>query len=495
MEDREGNLWVGTETDGLHILRDQRFRTVGAREGLSSDATTTVVEDAAGTLWVGTSDDGLNAIPRGALDVARPVPSTPNAEGAAHPIGARKYTVRDGLLSDVILSLAAAKDGSLWVGTPDGLNRIRAGHVDGFTSADGLPDDFIRSLLADADGSLWIGTRRGLAHWKRPGTLGAGAMEILTTANGLGSDLVGAMARDGKGDLWVATLAGLSRIHEEAQGQSTVSNYTTKDGLSSNVITALEPEGESLLIGTQDHGWNLWDGHSFGFRPGTEKETRSWMEGAGIHAILDDGWHRRWFATANGIAMCTRLTIGLCGQVLEFGPADGLRGRETATNSHPSAWRAHDGHLWFATPKGLVEVDPAHFPVNSTPPPVALERFTVDDVLRSADKWSRVEAGHVHFEFDYAALSFVAPQKVRYRLRAWTRPGLRPVRAARRTTQTFRRGSTPSACRLPTTTACGTRKAPRSSSSFARTSIKRCGFTCCWRPLPLASSCCCSASD
>ena len=55
MEDREGNLWVGTETGGLHILRDQRFRTIGAREGLSSDATTTVVEDSAGTLWVGTA--------------------------------------------------------------------------------------------------------------------------------------------------------------------------------------------------------------------------------------------------------------------------------------------------------------------------------------------------------------------------------------------------------------------------------------------------------
>jgi ligand-binding sensor domain-containing protein len=61
MEDREGNLWVGTETGGLHILRDQRFRTIGAREGLSSDATTTVVEDNAGTLWVGTAGGGLNA--------------------------------------------------------------------------------------------------------------------------------------------------------------------------------------------------------------------------------------------------------------------------------------------------------------------------------------------------------------------------------------------------------------------------------------------------
>jgi len=114
--------------------------------------------------------------------------------------------------------------------------------------------------------------------------------------------------------------------------------------------------------------------------------------------------------------------------------ADGLRSRETATNSHPSAWRSRDGDLWFATPKGLVEVDPAHFPVNAVPPPVELERFAVDDVaqaLHAAASWLRVSAGHVHFEFDYAGMSFIAPQKVRYRYmlegfdRGWTEAGAR----------------------------------------------------------------------
>ena len=62
LEDHEGNIWVGTETGGLHILRDERFRTYGTRDGLSSDAATTVVEDNAGMLWVGTGGSGLDAI-------------------------------------------------------------------------------------------------------------------------------------------------------------------------------------------------------------------------------------------------------------------------------------------------------------------------------------------------------------------------------------------------------------------------------------------------
>ena len=181
LEDKGGNLWVGTETDGLQVLRDTRFHNIGTREGLSSELTSTVVEDSSGTLWVGTNGGGLNVVRRNV--------SVPGAD--------RTYAVRDVLLSDVILSLATGKNDELWVGTPDGLNRIRGSAVDSFTSADGLPDDFIRALLVDNDGSLWIGTRRGLAHWVfANGTRSAARKEIFTEANGLGSDLVGAMARD-----------------------------------------------------------------------------------------------------------------------------------------------------------------------------------------------------------------------------------------------------------------------------------------------------------
>jgi ligand-binding sensor domain-containing protein len=113
-------------------------------------------------------------------------------------------------------------------------------------------------------------------------------------------------------------------------------------------------------------------------------ERRTWVECVGwkqvfrrdsktleqttIHAILDDGSGHLWFATGNGIARCDCNEMGgtgaagSCSHWMEFGTADGLRSRETATNSHPSAWRSRDGQLWFATPRGLVEVDPAHFP-------------------------------------------------------------------------------------------------------------------------------------
>ncbi|UWZ85738.1 sensor histidine kinase [Occallatibacter riparius] len=394
LEDREGNLWVGTESNGLQILRDQRFQTLTTRDGLPSDNVTTVVQDGAGTLWVGTAGNGVTAIKPGTTQQAK------------------TYGVRDGLLSEVILSLASAPNGDLWVGTADGLSRIRRSAVASFTSADGLPDDFIRSLHADADGTLWIGTRRGVTHWSKPGELDAGLMKTYTTANGLGSNMVGAMARDAHGDLWIATFAGLSRLH-----QGVLTNFTAVQGLSSNVITAILARANgSLLVGTQDHGWNVWDGNRF--KPVTDHNLGSTT----IHAILDDGRNHLWFATGTGLARCdctesmAPMQSADCAHWLEFGTADGLRSRETAVNSHPSAWRAQDGHMWFATPKGLVEVDPAHFPVNEVAPPVVVERFAVDDAEQALHAAGlKVPAGHNHFQFEYAGLSFVAPQKVRYR--------------------------------------------------------------------------------
>ena len=407
LADREGNLWIGTESTGLQILRDQRFRTLTTRDGLASDNTSAVVDDGAGTLWVGTAGKGLTALRAGTQ--------------------AKTWSVRDGLLSDVVLSLAAGPNGDLWVGTADGLSRIRHNAVASFTSADGLPDDFIRSLLVDSDGSLWIGTRHGLTHWTAPGD--PGRMQTFTAANGLGSDLVGAMARDSAGNLWVATLGGLARLAKGA-----LTNFTTTNGLSSNVITAILARANgTLLIGTQDHGWNLWDGHRF--TPVKEND----LARTTIHAILDDGLDHLWFATGSGLGRCDcgqpmgAMQGADCVHWIEFGTADGLRSRETATNSHPSAWRARDGKLWFATPRGLVEVDTQHFPVNTVTPPVAIERFAVDDAdqSRQAHATPRVQAGHNHFQFDYAGLSFVAPQKVRYRYMLegfdhdWTDAGLR----------------------------------------------------------------------
>ena len=319
MEDREGNLWVGTETDGLDILRDQRFHTLGVRDGLTSNATTAVVEDSDGALWVGTAGGGLDVLGKN-----------------GH---VRSYTVKDGLLSDVILSLAAGLHGEIWAGTPDGLNRISRG------------------------GAAWPGSPRltgcrtilfARCWWMPMARYGLERGEGLRTgtARRLRQVLRCRWRATHRQTGWAATWWAPWRAMPAAISgwrrgpvcracmRGSIANFTTADGLSSNVVTSLLPRADgTLLIGTQDHGWAVWDGHGF-FRAGGERSNATT-----IHAILDDGAGRLWFATGNGIARCELKVAATpeCAHWIEFGAADGLRSREMASNSHPSAWRSRDG--------------------------------------------------------------------------------------------------------------------------------------------------------
>ncbi|MGA8108367.1 MAG: two-component regulator propeller domain-containing protein, partial [Acidobacteriaceae bacterium] len=165
-EDREGDLWLGTEAGGLAVLRDRKFSTLGAAEGLNDAYVLALAQAPDGDVWMATRNGGVDD----------------DRDGKIHPL-----TTAEGLASNVALAVAAAPNGDVWVGTPDGLNRIHGGEVRVFTTADGLADDFVRSLYVDGKGALWAGTRHGLSRYAD------GTFTTWTAADGLGSDLVGAI--------------------------------------------------------------------------------------------------------------------------------------------------------------------------------------------------------------------------------------------------------------------------------------------------------------
>jgi ligand-binding sensor domain-containing protein/signal transduction histidine kinase len=397
-EDREHNLWVGSDTTGLHILRQQKFRTLPS---LLGHPITAIAQTADGTVWLGSKDEGLFGYKNGQT---------------------RHLSTKDGLLSDVVLTLAADQDGSLWIGTPDGLNHLSGENIESYTSADGLPDDFIRSLLVDSDGSLWIGTRRGLAHRR------SGHFTILSRADGLKSDLIGAMLRSSSNDLWVGTLDGLVRIRD---GKLTI--FTKTEGLSSDVITSLlEDTNHTLWVGTKDGGLNRSSANGFSPVPAQNLPRE-------IDAILEDAHGYLWLTSSRGIMRVLASELTACGEasgcnphVATYGSSDGMPSEEASSSGHPSAWKAADGYLWFATRKGVAIVNPTDLRENHTLPSVVIERFTVDDTdLKVGGTEIAIPPGHVRYSFEYAGLSYVSPSRVRYRYilegfdKQWTQAGSR----------------------------------------------------------------------
>ncbi len=391
LSDREGNLWVGTEGSGLHVLRPRTFRSVQATSG---EAVTSVVEGSDKTLWFGTRNDGVHAIRAGELIT---------------PVAATSLT------SPVILSVAAGAHGDLWAGTPDGLNHITSKRIEQFTSATGLPDDFVRSVLADKNSIVWAGTRRGLAR------IESGSVKVLTTADGLGSDSIGPMLEvrglvEGPRSLtglWIGTSAGLSHI----SGRSVESFAVGKDA-AHGIVTAIAEDGaDGLWVGV--HGAGI--SH---FRNGLFTHIASASLPDEVVALSVDHRAFLWLRGLKAVYRVDQNALRACAEtpgscdvaVAVYNTVDGLPSDTLASEGSPAAWQAANGGLWFATRTGIAATDTASLTLNTTPPPVVVERFRVDDedMPVNLDE-SAIGPGHNRYAFDFAALSFTAPSKNRYR--------------------------------------------------------------------------------
>jgi ligand-binding sensor domain-containing protein/signal transduction histidine kinase len=385
-EDREGSLWIGTESSGLDMVHDQKFTSYTTADGLSGDLVRAVIQVQDGSMWIGTNGGGLDRFDHGRFS---------------------SLTTKEGLASDIVLALGSGPAGDLWVGTPDGLDRLHEGKITSFTSADGLADDFVRSIYAASDGSMWIGTRRGLSH------LQYGRFTNYSSMDGLGSDLVGAIAEDRDHSLWIGTLGGLTHL---AHGKFTT--LTTREGISSNVVTALYADSKgSLWIGTAGGGLDRLTGDRITtYSPSKTRLPES------IYAILEDAIGNLWLASRTGIYRVPKEDLNRYAENTSspieptvYGTADGMKIGEASSGGHPAAWKLTDGTMWFATLRGVAAVDPEHLARNMVPPPVAIDQVLIDDTPVANRGPLTVAPGISRFEFHYAGLSFIAPQKVHFR--------------------------------------------------------------------------------
>jgi ligand-binding sensor domain-containing protein/signal transduction histidine kinase len=383
-EDREGSLWIGTEAGGLNLLKSKKFTTYTTKDGLPNDVVKAIYQDAQGGIWIGSNGGGLTLFKHGSFTT---------------------WTTRDGLSSDVVLSLAGAADGTIWIGTPDGLNRFRDGKFQTFTFAEGLSNDLVRSVLVDRNGVLWVGTRDGLNSFRDD------QFTTYTTRDGLANNFIGAIYEDSKGNLWVGTLGGLNKI-----SGGKFQTFTTKDGLSSNtVISVYEDASGDLWIGTNGGGLNRFrDGKFVSFT------SAQGLSADVIYRILEDKQQNLWCSSNKGIFRINKTELDQ-GQVnpVYYGPADGTLTRECSGGGHPAGWKTTDGRIWFATIKGLAVIDPEHIPLNTTPPPIAIEQLFVDNqsmpLTTPLPEKVTLSPGAARLDFYYTALSFIAPENVRFK--------------------------------------------------------------------------------
>jgi len=179
---RDSSLWIGTDGSGVYRQSTQGTRHVTTQEGLVNNFVRVFLESGDGSMWIGT-DNGVSHIDQA---------------------GIHNYTSQNGLAYNSIRSLLEAHDGTIWIGTEHGLSEFRNGKFlhDAMTAS--LGDEKVWALHQDVDGGIWIGTRaHGLYRYRND------QLSHYTTANGLASDSIYSILEDKHGHFWFSGPSGV----------------------------------------------------------------------------------------------------------------------------------------------------------------------------------------------------------------------------------------------------------------------------------------------
>lgn len=216
MVSRDGSLWIGTEGGGLVRYSAGRFQVFGAQDGLSDGFVRALLEDRQGTIWVGT-DNGLLRFAGGRF---------------------KRVDGLDGRPAIAVHAIAEDHLGRLWVGGSRLLcfdqDELREYHLPGVSS-----QNRVKSILETTDGTIWVGTVSGLVRL-RPR---AAVFERISGIQGT----VRVLRQTSDGMLWVGMIGGGIR---SIKGYDSVT-MTGADTLPSNtVLSVFEDDESNIWIGT-----------------------------------------------------------------------------------------------------------------------------------------------------------------------------------------------------------------------------------------------------
>ena len=397
-EDAENNLWVGRNGGGLQRMRKGKFVSYTELDGLPGNNVQVLCADPNGSTWVGTTA-GLSHYMNNVFTT---------------------YLMQDGFPVEGVISLHANRQGMLWVGTSTGLLRLKDRKMRAFITSRGAFQQHVRGIDEDRSGRLWVATNHGLLVSSQASRGDPVFVPYADSAGPLREPLWGVHVALHSKDVWLQTMSsGLIRLTLDGP-HSRRSIYSTRDGLSGNVIRSMYEESDGTMwFGTYQTGLNRFKDGRF-----TSYTTANGLFDDNVFSILEDRLGNLWMSCNRGVF---RVNMKELNDVAEgklktiscfsYGTADGMRTFECNGGSQPSGCMSPDGRLWFATLNGVAVVDPEHLTSNLHPPVVVIERATIDGHDRSPGPDVHVEPGNGDMEFTYGALTFVAPGKTEFKYR------------------------------------------------------------------------------
>ncbi|MBN2105371.1 histidine kinase [bacterium] len=428
-KDHSGVYWLGTD-GGINTFHEKKHRFLkiqhdpGQPESLSHPYVWDLEEDAFNFIWVGTTF-GLNRFD----------PATGHIQSFFYDPN-RPCSLRD----NNIMSLCVDRDNMLWVGlNGSGLDRtvIRESGTVEFIHMDctdkGLGSYYILSLYEDRDGALWIGTwNKGLckilpeerhALADRSTTL-VPSIRFFPDSNdpySISPGRIYAMLQDHTGALWIATdVDGLNvlslehvRVKDPAMEPVRFAHFrhnpADPKSLSSNIVMCIhEDRYGDLWFGTYGGGLSHYhrQKNEFSFY-----NTSDGLPNNIVYGIMEDGEGYLWLSTNKGLSKFNPET----GDFHNFTVHDGLQSYEFNSGAF---LKTHDGYMLFGGICGFNFFHPGDISLNTYIPPVVISDLRVDDrtVPVLSDR-IRLSYRQQLLSIEFAALSYIIPEKNRYRYR------------------------------------------------------------------------------
>jgi len=218
---RNGTVLIAASLGGVFRYDGKLFTSLTSQ--LGSRRFWDVLEDQKGNLWFSTTDLGVYCY---------------NGKSFQH------FTTREGLASNVVMSIYEDRAGMIWFGTSDGASRYDGKSFQNLTIKQGLPYNAITTILEDKNGKFWFGTRGYACFYDGK------KFTVFKNKDGKAFHNVWGITEDKKGQIWF----GATTI-EDRKGDTLI----VKAGLwryDGSTFAKINQRGTSAII--EDKKGNIW---------------------------------------------------------------------------------------------------------------------------------------------------------------------------------------------------------------------------------------------
>ena len=387
-EDRENNIWIGTEI-GLNKYLGDLFKIYDESNVLINNLIWSTYIDDNENLWIGSSQG-----------ISRLTFKKKNGKTIFQNPDLKNYSTQDGLAQNLIISITEDAQGNIWAGTENnGISIIsKDGIIKNITTADGLADNTVYSLAKDKKGNIWAGTKKGACKISSDDK----NVEIINIQNGLGGNKVFDIFCDSKGRVWFGILGGELSVWQDGQ----INKFGRKDGFFQKfVVSIAEDQDKNIWIGTYQGGMYQYNGSEF-----RHYTTVNGLLTDFPQFILPDNDNNIWIGHNKGIQKYNPKED----RFYNYGKKNGFSGLETNENAVSID---KNNNIWFGTIKGLVKFAPYKEKLNLIEPLTKIDglQILLQDASFPANNTFAYDQNNITFEV--IGISLTNPKEVTYSYR------------------------------------------------------------------------------